>query len=124
MRSLALPAASLRALPLGLSLGLALVTLTPLPARAASDSPSVSVNIASEVEQLAKGYEEAFRSISDGPLFLSVRGPDGAVRVLSGLRAVRASGGVLIVTTDRGPVLAVSARDVLLLTNERPASGS
>jgi hypothetical protein len=98
------------------------VTLAPISAHAASDTPSINVSLPSEVEQLAKGYEEAFRSISDGPLFLSFRAPDGSVRVLSGLRGLRASGGVLIVTTDRGPVLVVSARDVLLLTNERPGA--
>lgn len=92
------------------------------PRAVAADSTPVNVTIRSDEEALAKGFETAFREFKPSPIFLSYEREDRGVITLTGLRSVRAAGAVLIITLDRGVTYAVPARNVILLTDERPNS--
>lgn len=98
---------------------LILAALAPL-LRAAESAPHVKVEMPSEGESLAKGFERAFRHFGGGPLFLTYEKEGSALRTLAGIRSLEAEGAVLIVVTDRGTTIAIPARRVLALTDERP----
>lgn len=87
---------------------------------ALSDTPTVNVTTLSEGEALAKGFEKAFERFSGGPLFLTYESEGNTLRTLAGVRALRADGAVIHVVTDRGTAIAIPARRVLVLTDERP----
>lgn len=93
--------------------------LTPA-LRAADAVPDVKVEMLSEGEALAKGYERAFRHFSGAPLFLTYEKEGTALRTLAGIRSLEAEGAVLVVVTERGTTVAIPARRVLSLTDERP----
>lgn len=94
---------------------------TLVPALRASDAaPDVKVEMLSEGEALAKGFELAFRHFSGAPLFLTYEKEGTALRTLAGIRSLEAEGAVLVVVTERGTTLAIPARRVLSLTDERP----
>ena len=97
---------------------LAFVSVAPLAF--AAEQPSVTLNVRAEAEALAKGYEEAFESIPNSPVFITYAREDKGFATLSGIRSVRAQGGVLVIRTDRGPTLVLPARSIVIMTDERP----
>lgn len=102
-------------------LPLALLVSAPLgSALFAADQPNVTVTTPSEGEALAEGYERAFERFQGGPLFLTYEKEGSVLRTISGLRSVRAEGAVLVIVMDKGVTLAIPARRVLSLTDERP----
>ena len=75
----------------------------------------------SEGEGLALGYADAYRYISRSTLFLTYQIKGQKAVTLEGFRELKASGSVLVITTERGAILAIPAADVISLTTERPA---
>lgn len=96
-----------------------LITLAPLAA-ASADSSAINLSVRTEGEALAKGFEEAFTSLSNAPVFITYAREDKGFVTLSGIRSVRALGAVLLIRTERGPTLALPARAVVVITDERP----
>jgi hypothetical protein len=90
------------------------------PVLAGADTPSVQVTITSEAEALAKGFENAFERLKGSTVFLSYERAGEKPVTLAGVRSVRAEGAVLLIVTDRGTALAIPARQVIGLTDERP----
>ena len=103
-------------------LPLALFVSAPLASvvSAASDAPDVNVSMPSEGEALADGFEKAFLKFSGGPIFLTYEKEGSSLRTLAGIRSVRAEGAVLIINTDKGSTIAIPAKRVLVITDERP----
>lgn len=97
----------------------ALSSAAPL-AFAASDAPPIKVDVRAEGEALAEGFASAFEAIPNTPVFITYSREDKGFVTLSGIRSVRAVGSVLIIRTDRGPTLAIPARAVVIVTDERP----
>ena len=79
-------------------------------------SPDVNLTIPSEARELARGYAQAFASLTRTPVTLSF-GREGTVHVLADVRGVKDAGGVLIVSLGNGLTYVVSARDVLFMTD-------
>ena len=102
-------------------LPLALLVVAPLASVAAStDAPNVNVTVPSEGEALAEGFEHAFERFNSAPLFLTYEKEGSALRTLAGIRSIRAEGAVLVIVTANGTTLAIPAKRVLSLTDERP----
>ncbi|MBC8009397.1 MAG: hypothetical protein H7067_04790 [Burkholderiales bacterium] len=89
---------------------------------AAPDSPPVNVTVRADAEALARGFEDAFASIPNSPVFITYAREDKGFVTLSGIRSVKAHGGVLVIRTDRGPTLVLPARSIVIITDERPAT--
>lgn len=85
-------------------------------------APDVNVTVRAEGEALARGFEEAFRSFSTSPVFVTYTREDKGFVTLAGIRSLRAVGAVVFVTLERGPSLALPARSIVVVTDERPAS--
>ncbi len=99
-----------------------LAPLAPVAMAAQRDTPSVNLSVRAEGEALAKGYEEAFKAIPNAPVFITYAREDKGFVTLAGIRTVRAVGSVLLIRTDRGPTLALPARAIVVMTDERPAT--
>lgn len=84
-------------------------------------APEVNVTVRAEGEALARGFEEAYRSFATAPIFLTYAREDKGFVTLAGIRSLRAVGAVVLVTLDRGPSLALPARSIVVVTDERPA---
>lgn len=84
--------------------------------------PDVNVTVPAEGEALARGFEEAFRSFSTSPVFVTYTREDKGFVTLAGIRSLRAVGAVVFVTLERGPSLALPARSIVVVTDERPTS--
>ncbi len=89
---------------------------------AAISPPEVNVTVRAEGEALARGFEEAFRSFSSAPVFVTYAREDKGFVTLAGIRSLRAFGSVVFVTLERGPSLALPARSIVVVTDERPAT--
>jgi hypothetical protein len=89
---------------------------------AANDVPTVNVAVRAEGEALAKGFEEAFNSLQNAPIYITYAREDKGFVTLTGIRSVRALGAVLAIRTDRGPSLVIPAKSVVIITDERPAT--
>ncbi len=98
---------------------LAFVPLVP-SARAVNDAPPVNVTVRAEGEALAKGFEAAFEALQNLPVFITFAREDKGFVNLAGIRSIKAVGAVLIVTTEQGTTIALPARAIVVLTNERP----
>lgn len=90
-------------------------------AQSSHGSGSVNVVQRSEGEALARGYEEAFKLISNKPVFITFERNGQNRRVIAGIRDIRAAGAVVVITTERGTTVAIPAADVISVTDERPA---
>ena len=99
----------------------AFVSVSP-SAFAAPDPIPVNVAVPSEAEALAKGFENAFAAIPNSPVFITYARADKGFATLSGIRSVKAEGGVLLIRTDRGPSLVLPARSIVVITDERPST--
>lgn len=102
---------------------LLLCSLAPLATHASAQStPNVTLVQRTEGEALAKGYEEAFKLITSTPVFLTFERAGQPTRTLAGVREVKAVGAILVITSERGPVIAIPAANVVQLSNERPGN--
>jgi hypothetical protein len=82
-------------------------------------SPPVTVRVATEVEELARGYAAAFTSITRTPVYL-IHSRDDTTTVLVSVKSVKASAGVLIVEVEKGLTYVINPRDVVMLTDAPP----
>jgi len=69
-----------------------------------------------EVEELARSYAAAFASLTRTPVYL-IHSRDDTSTVLSGIKSVRAVGGVLVVQDDKGLTYVMNPRDVVMITD-------
>jgi len=102
---------------------LALITVGILPMQA-QDAPTyvpkdVKVQFTNELESLAEGYVKAFKALPVGAKYLMVKTADGS-EYLGSVRSMKAFDGVLLIEQERGIFTAISARDVLSISNKRP----
>ena len=88
-----------------------------------SSQPPVTVRVATEVEELARGYAAAFSSITRTPVYL-VHSRDGTTTVLVSIKSVKASAGVLVVETDKGLVYILNPKDMVMITDVAPKKDS
>lgn len=88
----------------------------------AADTPTVKVTAPSEGEALADGFEHAFHAFPGGPLFLTYEKEGSTLRTIAGIRSLRAEGAVLVIVMEKGNTLAIPAKRVLSLTDERPST--
>jgi hypothetical protein len=96
--------------------------LVPAVAQTSGPAQNITVIKRTEGEALAQGYAEAYRYISRAALFLTYQLKGQNAVTLEGFRELKAVGSVLIITTERGNILAIPATDVLSLSSERPAA--
>ncbi len=93
--------------------------LAAQPAPASSAPAAGAVNIRSEASELAAGFAAAFPAFGSRPVFL-VYERAGKTTVIFPVRALEASGGVLLVRLENRSVHVINARDVVALTDEGP----
>jgi hypothetical protein len=79
-----------------------------------------TVHIATEVEELARGYAAAFPTITRAPIYLTVR-KNGTTMTLVSVRSVKAAAGVLIVEIEKGFTYILNPEDVIAITDAPPA---
>ena len=96
----------------------AVVTGFGQPANSGSQSP-VTLRVNTEVEELARGYAEAFPTITHTPVYL-IHSRDDTTTVLVSLRSVKAVAGVLVVQDDKGLTYVLNPRDVVMITDAPP----
>ncbi|GAB1488410.1 hypothetical protein MASR2M8_08550 [Opitutaceae bacterium] len=77
------------------------------------------VVVRSEASELAAGFAASFQAFGSRPVFL-VYERAGRTTVISPVRAMEASGGVLLVRLENRSVHVINARDVVALTDEGP----
>jgi uncharacterized protein (DUF849 family) len=89
--------------------------------QSAPQSPQlpVTVRVATEVEELARGYAAAFSSMTHTPVYL-IHSRDDTTTVLVGVKSVKASAGVLIVEVEKGLTYVINPRDVVMITDAPP----
>jgi hypothetical protein len=84
-----------------------------------SSQPPVTVRVATEVEELARGYAAAFSSITRTPVYL-IHSRDDITTVLVSVKSMKASAGVLIVEVEKGLTYIINPRDVVMITDAPP----
>ncbi len=85
-------------------------------------SQPITVRVASEVEDLARGYATAFPGITRIPVYLNLRREGGVVTLVS-VKAVKAVAGVLVVELDNGFTYLLNPEDVVSITDAPPPKG-
>ena len=88
------------------------------PANSGSQSP-VTLRVNTEVEELARGYAEAFPTITHTPVYL-IHSRDDTTTVLISLRSVKAAAGVLIVQDEKGLTYVINPKDVVMISDAPP----
>jgi hypothetical protein len=83
---------------------------------AAPAAPATTVIVPSAVSELAAGYAHAVQQMSPKGLVIYYRGEKG-VTPIKGIRSVRASNGVLIITFSAGDMMAIGAESVVMITD-------
>ena len=94
-------------------------SLAAQPANAPAAPPASAVMIRSEAAELAAGFAAAFHSFGSRPVFL-VYERAGKTTVIFPVRALEASGGVVLVRLENRSVHVINARDIVALTDEGP----
>ena len=79
----------------------------------------VEVELANELGSLAQGYAAAFAAMPAGAKYVAVRTDEGPRYLEGSVSSLEAFEGALLIRIERGPVVVVSARDVLRLSNTR-----
>lgn len=79
----------------------------------------VTVRVATEVEELARGYAAAFSTMTRTPVYL-IHSRDDTTTVLISIKSVKASAGVLIVQDEKGLIYVINPRDVVMITDAPP----
>jgi hypothetical protein len=100
-------------------LALSGVALAAQPTPAPVSPPSSSVVVRSEASELAAGFAASFQAFGSRPVFL-VYERAGKTTMIYPVRALEASGGVLLVRLENRSVHVINARDVVALTDEGP----
>jgi hypothetical protein len=75
--------------------------------------------VPTEGEELARGYAAAFASITHTPVYL-IHSRDDNSTVLTGIKSVKAVGGVLVIQDERGLTYLINPRDVVMITDAVP----
>jgi hypothetical protein len=75
--------------------------------------------VPTEVEELARSYATAFASITHTPVYL-IHSRDDNSTILTGLKSVKAVGGVLVVQDEHGLTYVLNPRDVVMITDAVP----
>ena len=88
----------------------------PIPARC---PPCFYGRVATEIEELARGYSEAFARISRTPVYLNLR-KDGVTVTLVSVRAVRPFAGVVVIELDNGFTYILNPEDIVSITDAPP----
>jgi len=88
-------------------------------AQAGSLAPPPTIRVPTEAEELARGYADAFATITHTPIYV-VHSRDDTTLVLVGVRSVRAMGGVLVVQDEKGLTYALNPRDIVMITDAPP----
>ena len=83
--------------------------------------PDINVEFASEISEIARGYEEAFKKLPTGPRYVLTQDGDEIQYFEGSIRSIEAFGGVLLITSESGPSYVISARKVFSITNKKPA---
>lgn len=94
-------------------------SLAAQPANAPAVPPAGAVMVRSEASELAAGFAAAFPSFGSRPVFL-VYERAGKTTVIFPVRALEASGGVVLVRLENRSVHLINARDIVALTDEGP----
>lgn len=79
----------------------------------------VTVRVATEVEELARGYADAFATITRTPVYL-IHSRDDTTTVLVSLKSVKAAAGVLIVQDEKGLTYVINPKDVVMISDAPP----
>jgi hypothetical protein len=112
-------------IPSTLVVAIIVLAISPRAIAQSTQSGSVVQDITvlkrSEGEGLALGYADAYRYISRSSLYLTYQIKGQKAVTLEGFRELKASGSILVITTDRGAIIAIPAADVISLTTERPS---
>ncbi|HTQ30541.1 MAG TPA: hypothetical protein VMI53_04970 [Opitutaceae bacterium] len=101
---------------------LAVILAACLSARAdttASTPSTVQVTVQSDAKDLAKGYAAAFAALTNTPFTLLMQ-KEGVVRQIEDVKAVKASEGVVIVTTGKNLNYIVNPMDIICIAEGRP----
>jgi hypothetical protein len=83
-----------------------------------SQSP-VTVRVSTDVEELARGYAEAFPAITRTPVYL-IHSRDDITTVLISIKSVKAAAGVLIVQDEKGLTYIINPKDVVMISDAPP----
>lgn len=99
----------------------ALLFSTALNAQSIPRVRTVQTNpIQADLEALARGYEEAYRIISNQNVYITFQRADQGFVTITGIRNVRASGGVITITRERDAAIVVPANAVVAISTEPP----
>lgn len=83
-------------------------------------SPSgITVHLNTEVEELARGYAEAFPTITRTPVYL-IHSRDDTTTVLISVKSVKAASGVLVVQDEKGLTYIINPKDVVMISDAAP----
>lgn len=85
-------------------------------AQVTAAAPVTNVVVPAAVSELAAGYANAVQQMTPKGLVIHYRGEKG-VTPIRGIRSVRASNGVLIITFSAGDMMAISAESVVMITD-------
>jgi hypothetical protein len=110
------PNTTLRAIAFACALCVTSVTFAAVPAQ----QPNATVEFENEVKTLAKGFSQAFSALPLGAKYIIVRTHEGATHLPGSARTVKAFDGVLLIQMENGLVHAISARDIIRITTEKP----
>ena len=77
------------------------------------------IPVPTEVEELARGYAAAFAGITHTPIYL-IHSREDNTTILTGIKSVKAVGGVLVVQDEHGLTYIVNPRDVVMITDAAP----
>lgn len=75
-----------------------------------------SIQVGTTVSDLAKGYAEATRQLSESRIVIHYK-VEGKMTALRGVRSVRAFHGVLLITLSGGESLILSAESIVMITD-------
>jgi hypothetical protein len=107
-----LPASLLLATLLGTA---AFAESATVPA-ASPTAPATTIIVPATITELANGFAASVQLMSLKSLVIWCKGEKAPVPV-KGIRSVRASSGVLIITFSAGDMMAISAENIVLITD-------
>ncbi len=85
-----------------------------------SSPPSTTVEFENEVKTLAQGFAKAFARLPIGAKYIIIQSDQGPAHLPGSVRTVKAFDGVLLIQMESGLVHALSARDIVRITTEKP----
>lgn len=82
--------------------------------------PTVTVEFDNEVQALAKGFEQAFQALPIGARYVEIVTAEGSRFLQGSAESVQALEGVVLIKMEKGLVYAISAKNIIAITNEKP----